>query len=295
MTPDELAWRGRRVRKDLGNALVGALMVGGYFGMMALPLGAAALLVGGLTGAAVAGWGLRGVHRRRWNLVVGALNTSFNLIALGKLGEAEALLCAIAAAPRFVWVQRLTDIQRAVIAIRRGDMEVAERHLNDAIARPLGRLAREDSHLQIEGAHALRAFVRAARGRREAALEDVARVRGSATAGDDALARVALAEAMILERSGQREELRALLERDRELLIEHTHPRERAIVRAFQRMLRASAGSVYRQTAPREPEPVAPGVEEPKLSDWVAKIAPGAAPFVRSPRAAGAAPARAQA
>jgi hypothetical protein len=284
MTPDDFRWASHRVRRDVLNAVVFAVIFAGYCGVMALPGGPAAVLAAGTAAAAVySGWGARKIYRQARGLAVTALSTSFHLIALGRLNEAWALLRAIEEKPRFAWVARLVDIQLAVIAIRRGNMEIAEKHLDAAIARPLGRTARESSRQQIEGAHALRAFVRAAFGRR-AALEDIATVRGSGIASPDALARVSLAEAMILDRSGERDELKALLDRDRELLIEHTHPRERAIVRAYQRMLRAATGSVYRQKAPREPE--IPGAEEPRLADWVARIAPGAAPFVRSPRGA---------
>ena len=63
----------------------------------------------------------------------------------------------------------------------------------------------------------------------------------------------------------------------RRLLLDHTAPRERALVRAFQRMLKAPRTSVYRRAAPNhiEPEPSA----EPTVTDWIAKIAPGVAPF----------------
>ncbi|MCC6551603.1 MAG: hypothetical protein IT372_01105 [Polyangiaceae bacterium] len=288
MRPDDIALRSRRVGRDTLGSILLALRAAGYFGLMALPHGPAAAGATALIATAVfGGLGVRDTYRKARALAVQALNTSFNLISLGKLLEAEAILRALDSSPRFEWARRLTDIQLAVIAMRRGQLELAAGRLDAAIARPLGWTARDNSLQQIEGAHALRAFVRASLGRREPALEDIAAVRGAASPGKDALARVALAEAMLLERAGRRDDLRALIDRDRDLLLEHTHPRERAIVRAYQRMLRADTGSVYRMAAARDEDPA--GREEPPLADWIARIAPGAAPFVRAPRNAGVA------
>jgi tetratricopeptide (TPR) repeat protein len=210
------------------------------------------------------------------------INTSFNYIGLGKLREASRLLDEAEEKPHFMWVRRLVDVQRAIIAMRLGKLTEARERLDAAIARPLGIVARANSLYQIEGAFALRAFVLASLGEREAALADIAEVRSRPAASLDALAKVALAEALLLERSGERAKLKELIDREETLLLEHTHPRERAIVRGLQRMLRASSkGSIYRQTAAVDP---AEKEEEPPLADWVAKIAPDVAPFVRVSR-----------
>src|SRR5262249_31352419 len=63
----------------------------------------------------------------------------------------------------------------------------------------------------------------------------------------------------------------------RTLLLEATAPRERALVRGLQRMLKVSATSVYRQPPPRDPAPA----NEPSLGDWAARFAPAIAPFVQ--------------
>jgi hypothetical protein len=210
------------------------------------------------------------------------LNSAFNLIGLGRLRDASEVLDQVEAKATAPWTRRLVGIQRAIIAIRRGDMAPAEAHLTFAIEQPIQGFARENALYQLEGAHAMRAFVRASLGKHEAAREDIAAVK-SGPASDDALARVALAEALILEQQGKREELRLLLAEKSTLLLEHTHPRERVIVRAFQRMVRADKGSVYRRAEPRREQ--AEG-EEPTLADWVSKVAPGAASFVRSARPA---------
>lgn len=233
----------------------------------------------------MAGFYAWAVLRRRRELREGAgrvLNSAFNLIGQGKLRDASEVLDVVEAKLREPWAQRLVDIQRAIIAIRRGDMPAAAKALDAAIAQPVESFARENAAYQLEGAHALRAFVRASRGEAEGAREDIAAVMEH-PASEDALARVALAEALLLEQAGKREELRLLLSEKGTLLLEHTHPRERAIVRAFQRMVRSDRSSVYRRAEARRDKEDG---EEPTLADWVAKVAPGAASFVRSTRPA---------
>ena len=210
------------------------------------------------------------------------LNGAFNSIGQGRLRDASEVLQIVQDHLREAWSQRIVEIQRAIIAIRRGDMADAEKALDLAIALPLQSFARENAAYQLEGAHALRAFVRASLGKEGPAREDIDHVM-RLPASEDALARVALAEALLLEQAGKREELRLLLSEKRTLLLEHTHPRERAIVRAFQRMVRADKASVYRKAEARREKAES---EEPTLADWVAKVAPAAATFVRSARPA---------
>lgn len=224
-------------------------------------------------------------RRRRRELREAAgrvLNSAFNLIGLGRLREASEVLDVVESRVREPWCLRLIEIQRAIVATRKGDMPAARKALDDAIAQPLQPYARENAAYQLEGAHALRAFVRASLGDEQGARADIDTIRG-APASDDALARVTLAEALLLEKAGKREELRLLLAERGGLLLEHTHPRERAIVRAFQRMVRSDKSSVYRRAEARRS---AQESEEPTLADWVAKVAPGAASFVRSTRPA---------
>ncbi|MFO0589926.1 MAG: hypothetical protein U0441_20460 [Polyangiaceae bacterium] len=224
-------------------------------------------------------------RRRKKNLREAAgrvLNGAFNSIGQGRLRDASEVLGIVEEHLREAWSQRIVEIQRAIIAIRRGDMADAEKALDLAIAQPLQSFARDNAAYQLEGAHALRAFVRASLGKEGPAREDIDHVLRM-PASEDALARVALAEALLLEQAGKREELRLLLSEKRTLLLEHTHPRERAIVRAFQRMVRADKASVYRKAEARREKAES---EEPTLADWVAKVAPAAATFVRSARPA---------
>ncbi|MBK8253405.1 MAG: hypothetical protein IPK82_12155 [Polyangiaceae bacterium] len=224
--------------------------------------------------------------RRRRRLMRGAassvLNAAFNLIGLGRLREASQVLDVLEQHIAEPWALRLVDIQRAIIAIRMGEMEPALARLTSAIERPTDGYLQENVQYQMEGARALRAFVNASLGKHAEAQFDIDFVK-QGNPSDDALARVELAQAMILEQQGKREELRQLLLEKSTLLLEHTHPRERAIVRAFQRLVRSGSSSVYRRA---EARPKASERDEPTLADWVARVAPTLADFVRSPRAA---------
>lgn len=210
-----------------------------------------------------------------------ALAGSYHAIGRGALREADAILDGVAGSP-LLWVERIAGLQRAIVAIRRGDLAAAKGKLDEVIALPIGLFARDNAAYQIEAARALRAFVHASLGDHEAAAADVAWVRNKPGAALESLARVSLAEAMSLAKRGERDALRAHIERDRALLIEHCHPRERAIVRAYQRMLKVPTSTVYRRAAAREAEQL----DEPPLADWVAKVDPAAVPFVRAPKPA---------
>ena len=247
----------------------GGLLMGGGVPLLGLPwmLCGVALILGR-------------VRRMTFGAASQALAGSYHAIGRGALAEAEALLAGVEGS-RFAWVGRIADIQRAIICLRRGDVAAARDRLDAALARPVGLFAQANSAYQIEAALGLRAFARASLGDYDGARRDAEAVRARPGASAESLARVSLAEAIALDRTGDRDALRALLERDKGLLLESCHPRERAIVRAYQRMLKVATASVYRKSAPRE---VDASMDEPPLVDWVAKVAPAAAPFVRVPR-----------
>ena len=279
----QAAFELRRPAARFSQPLIVGVFVAIYPAMMvvaASPLAALGTFVGMMAGFTA--WAV--LRRRRELREAGGrvLNSAFNLIGQGKLRDAAEVLDIVEVKVQEPWARRLVDIQRAIIAIRRGDMPAAAKALDAAIAQPVESFARENAAYQLEGAHALRAFVRASLGQAEGAREDIAAVMEH-PASEDALARVALAEALLLEQAGKREELRLLLSEKGTLLLEHTHPRERAIVRAFQRMVRSDRSSVYRRAEARRDKEEG---EEPTLADWVAKVAPGAASFVRSTRPA---------
>jgi hypothetical protein len=208
--------------------------------------------------------------------VLGLLQRSFQQIGLGKLDDAEADLTVAELADPSPAHRQLIGMQRALVALRRGALASALPEL-DALL---------EAHIkprEAEGAYALRAFVRASLGRHDDARRDIASVRANEHARPESLARAGLAEAMVLFGTGERDALRELLQRDRALILENNHPRERAIARGLQRYLQSSASSVYRVAGPRDGDP--PAGDEPELAEWVRRVAPGVAPFVRVPRA----------
>jgi hypothetical protein len=218
---------------------------------------------------------VRAIYGRRLGAGVQVVNTSFDLIGRGRLGEAEKLLDHVEVRASGKLVRRVAAVQRGLIAMRRADPKGAIAHLDRAIGAPLGVFSRPQQRLQSVNARAIRAFLRASMGDREGARADIEAVRKSPDALAQGLARAALAEAILMERAGDRDALREHLVRERALLIDGTDRRERAIVRAFQRMLETTASSVYRKTARRDES-----AEEPALADWVAEMVPAAAPFV---------------
>lgn len=249
----------------------------------------AAVLIGIVPALLALPVGLLGSLRaeRRWAAAMAtrALADSFAAITLGRLVEAEAALDALAASS---WIptatRRLIAIQRGLVAVRRGDVRAARAPLDEAIALPPAR-DEPDAAYQRAGALALRAFALASSGAHDEALADVAAVRASAAASEDARARASLAEALVLERRGEREALRELLARDRRLLREATHPRERAIARALERLARTPRVTPYRVV-----ESSVESGDEPTVETWLARVAPGLASFAEPRRARGEAP-----
>lgn len=251
-------------------------------------ISAFALLTYGLNGptiAAVLATGAvitaRAIALRTAHTVARGLSASFSQIGRGRFSDAEAILDVVDRLVLLTWARRLSDIQRATIAVRRGDLEAAVPLLDRAVERPIGTIRRTFDRHQAVSARSFRAFVLASLGARDAAERDIAEVRRSPGADADALARASLAEALVLERQGDRERLRDLLHRDAELLLEHTHPRERAVVRALTRMLDATATTVYRRKASDREIPE--GSEEPALADWIERVVPGAGRYAGAP------------
>jgi len=220
------------------------------------------------------------------------VNTAFNALLQGRVAEAERLLDQAESRYQLGYIHRVIDLQRASIALRRGDLQAALIRVESALARPPGLLTRAQEHPHLATARATRALLRASLGDQEGARADAEAVRRLPWAPAEALARAEVAEAIALERDGDREALGAHLARKRTLLLDSTTPRERAVVRAYQRMLAAPRTSIYRRGGARDAAegPGARG-QEPTLADWITRVAPAAAPFARAsrPRDAGAA------
>lgn len=209
------------------------------------------------------------------------VNRAYSAALAGRVAEAEALLDEIEARRQLRYIQRVVDLQRALLALRRGDRGAAKARVEAAIAPPPSWMARAQERTQIGSARAVRALLRASDGDRAGAREDIAAVRAETVLGPEARARAEVAEAVVREAEGDREALAAHLRAERRVLFDHTTPRERAIVRAYQRLLAAPRTTVYRKAAPREAEPGG----APSVADWVAQFAPAAAPFARATRA----------
>lgn len=210
------------------------------------------------------------------------LNTAHNAVIAGKLEEAERLLDESEQQVQLGYVRRAADLQRAAIAFSRGDLDVARARAEAAMARPLGVVGRMLGRAHVTQARALRALILALSGERAAAQAEIQAVSASPDAGPETLARALVAEAVLLEKSGEREALARHLGEKRRLLFDRTPLRERALLRAYQRMLLAPRGGAYRSAAPREEDR---GAGEPPVSAWIARVAPAAAPFASAHRA----------
>ena len=217
-------------------AVIGAATIVLGEGGLLVAVGAAYLLLGG--GAIPLGlWG------RSAGAAVQITNTAFNEMTKGALGRAERLLNCAEQTSRTKLVRRVIHVQRAVIAMRRGDVDGAVAHCDAAIAVPVGP-SWAGKPIQLVHAQAIRGLLRAARGDRDAARADIEAVRTSDNAAPEALARSALAEAILFERAGDRAALRALLEEQHELCSRDRTRASARLSRAYQRMLRATSTSI---------------------------------------------------
>jgi chemosensory pili system protein ChpA (sensor histidine kinase/response regulator) len=282
--PNDIAIATARARRDLYGLLVVASFLGFYSGMgwgqrmgRGFPTSLAILGIG----LVIAAIGLPGLARRVESAEARTLERARAAEREGNREEAERLLEEIDAASRFAWVKQAVLVERAFLAVRAGALEVAEFHLGVAIAAPLGLLGRGRSRRTLQEARSLRALVRAARGYEAGAREDIAEVRGVRRAKKSALRRAALAEAIDLNRRGDRAGLKELLDRERHRIDKLTRPWERALAAALQQIAHEAEGaSVYRQRAPGLPaSSAAPAVgADPELDAWVAEILKDRAP-----------------
>lgn len=212
--------------------------------------------------------------------IVQVNNRAHDLITRGEVDAAEAMLAPLAARVSRGHLARAVALQRGAIALHRGDPSAATAHLTAAITYRPTLLSRRQEEQQIASAHALRAVAHAMLGERALAESDASAAESADARSPDAVARARLARAILDARSDRRSELAENLS-GLGRLCESLSARERSLVRAFERMVRASAGSVYREPAPKVTDAEASG-----LAAWVSKIAPQAASFVGAERAA---------
>jgi hypothetical protein len=260
-----------------GGALVAAAVGVAWVGAVApaVSMGALGLFFAG-----------NGAHLRRIGEGDRALGAAIGHAVAGRLDAAIEALAPIPDAHPIGWVRRGALYVRSLVALRRGEVEAALAATNAALAIPPRRLLSQEEGQLLE-LHGVRAYLAAAAGQPDASAASASVVRASPAAPPSALAHAALGEAITLERAGDVAGLRDVLRRERRLLLHHVQPRERAIVRAYQRLVWAKdkPRSPYREGPPREE-----AREEPPLADWVARVAPGAAPFVRAQSSAVAPP-----
>ena len=194
--------------------------------------------------------------------------------ARGRFDEARALLDAVAPPRHFSHLGQVVDSQRAALALYEGDLEAAEAFATEA--------AREGARLGMLGelhrgsALSLRAVARAALGKKDDSLSDVAKLRGSSFRQGSFVARAALAEALLFARERDLESLSRVLRDERALLFGATGPRERMVARALARMVAARRVSVYREPGKRDEEPLS------EQASWVARLAPDAAAYANT-------------
>jgi hypothetical protein len=262
------------VQRILHNTFVS---VAGYGGLGAVGLLTGHGVVGGVLLANGLFWLSLWLAQRTVLGDLPVLVSVLRAIELGRLDDAEAMLVKLGAQP--AGGDPRVRYFRALVALRRADLHAARAHLDAALGPRPSRISLLGRSEPLTQARALRAFVRAAQGDTAGAVDDAGAVRSDREADASSLAFAALAEAVVLERRGDRPGLRAHLAEHRPLLLGATGRRERALVRAYQRMLERPATSVYRESGGQA---LGAGGGEAALTAWVSRVAPGAAPFLRA-------------
>jgi tetratricopeptide (TPR) repeat protein len=249
----------------------------------------------GLAGARVGGGGLAGVALLlgllgyRMGCDAGAVqivNLALERLTRGQVDETEALLARIPAAQLKGGVARAVALQRAKIALGRGDPAEAVAQATRAVEPRPVLLGADFQRLQVTAALGIRALAYASLGRSEEAIRDAERAEAADNTSPPTLGYASLARAVLLARTGDTEALARHLQSGGASLLEWLpSSRERALLRALRAMARARRGSVYRE--PARPDEAS---EEARVAAWIAKLAPGAAAFVqKQPHAASAA------
>lgn len=173
---------------------------------------------------------------------------------------------------------RFLCYQRGLIHFLRGDADAAIHALSPGVSERVGIYGYTLDHNQRAACLAVRALAYASKGDAESALRDVIACEPIAEAPPDAVARCALARAVVLSRNGASDELATFLAKNSSLMLERTLPRERALVRALRRMTRTNGRSVYREPAPPEQE----SAPDSELRKWVGMLSTEAAAHVEN-------------
>ena len=200
-------------------------------------------------------------------------NLAYERITRGQFSEAEALLARI---PSSLGggVARGIRRTRSLLALQRGDLTRAVAEATSAIEGSPSLLSRQAELVTIVLARSYRSFAHAALDQQDLAQEDAVAVEQATWATPAALARVALARAVVLARQGDLVALAGQLSRARGLILEQLTPRERALFRALRRQAAGRSQGVYRE--PPRPD----DAEEENVGTWITRLVPGAAAHV---------------
>ena len=129
-------------------------------------------------------------------------NLAYERLTRGHVSEAEELLARIPARLQTKGaLARAVGVQRAMIALYRGDAEAAVAAATTATSRPYEFLDRDRQRMQDASAYALRALAHASLGREAEARADADRVDRSDMTTPEAIARAALARALVVSRT----------------------------------------------------------------------------------------------
>jgi hypothetical protein len=200
------------------------------------------------------------------------LERAYRALARGEPAAAEQMLAALAelSTP----LGRIARLVEAQAALSRGSLDLALARVERAFP---PRPPEPWERAELTSALGVRAVLRALSGNAAGARRDIARVRQEVPEPSPlALARAALAEAIVLARGGDRARLRAHFELHGRHLSRLPLPHESALATAYARMAGSGHRSVYRQPAGGE-EARAPSRG---LVRWFGLVAPEATPFV---------------
>jgi hypothetical protein len=163
--------------------------------------------------------------------------------AQAELDRARAAKVPLAAAPLVV-----ASVE-AEIALLRGRVDEVRAIVDRSLALPPDRIDAISDAISRRELTAVGAIARATANDSEGALRAAEAIEADETSSLRALARVTIARAIVLARGSRREELGELLRERTTMLDLGASARERGLVRAFARLARAPAASVYRRNA----------------------------------------------
>lgn len=238
-----------------------------------------------------------GVYGLRLGPGMQLLAMARDAVERGELDRATALLERAEQRYGLHRVRVGAALGRAAIALARGDDDAVVAATSRAVELADRALMKATVWIERLAALSLRALIHAKRGADAAAQADLREARemlekvgaiggglafGAGHATETALGRLALAEAVLLARSGGHAALREHLAKQAEVLAHVSEPRERALLAGFERLLAEEASSPYRRRErPRDEARI-------DAEDWVAEALQGADSAPRSERAAGA-------